>query len=86
MDHVRYSYILSLVANVIHTGGNTANGGANNIYTGNNGINSYGYGGGSNVVATGGNTANGAYNNIGTGGNQINSHGETNNQSCKCML
>ena len=55
------------------TGGNTANGLANNVYTGGNGINSHGYYGDNNAVLTGGNVANGGFNNIGTGGNQINS-------------
>ena len=52
------------------TGGNTANGAGNNVYTGGNGINAWGYG--NNAVLTGGNVANGLGNNIGTGGNQIN--------------
>ena len=59
--------------NVVATGGNTANGFGNNVYTGGNGINAYGLGNlGNNAVLTGGNAANGIGNNIGTGGNQIN--------------
>ena len=65
--------------NVVATGGNKANGAGNNVQTGYNGINSYGYGG-NNAVLTGGNEANGWGNNIGTGGNQINS-GEIKEQS-----
>ena len=64
--------------NVVATGGNKANGAGNNVQTGYNGINSYGYG--NNAVLTGGNEANGWGNNIGTGGNQINS-GEIKEQS-----
>ena len=64
--------------NVVATGGNQANGAGNNVQTGYNGINSYGYG--NNAVLTGGNEANGWGNNIGTGGNQINS-GEIKEQS-----
>ena len=52
------------------TGGNTANGAWNNVQTGGNGINAWGYD--NNAVLTGGNVANGLGNNIGTGGNQIN--------------
>ena len=57
--------------NVVATGGNKANGVWNNVQTGNNGINSYGYG--NNAVLTGNNEANGIGNEIGTGNNQINS-------------
>jgi len=57
--------------NVVATGGNTANGLGNNVYTGGNGINAWGYG--DNAVLSGGNAANGIGNNIGTGGTQINS-------------
>ena len=60
----------------ISTGGNVANGAGNNVYTGGNGINAWGYG--NNAVLTGGNAANGLGNNIATGGNQINA-GEANN-------
>ena len=52
--------------NVVATGGNTANGALNNVQTGGNGINAYGYGNlGNNAVLTGGNFANGLGNNIG---------------------
>ena len=66
-NHTFFIYI----DNVVATGGNTANGAGNNVYTGGNGINAWGYG--NNAVLTGGNVANGLGNNIGTGGNQINS-------------
>lgn len=55
------------------SGGNIANGAGNNIYTGGNRINAYGWGkAGNNAVLTGGNAASGFKNDIGTGGNQIN--------------
>ena len=73
LSHVQFHKLFLCTANTIATGGNTANGAGNNVYTGGNGINAWGYGGGDNAVLTGGNTANGVGNNIGTGGNQINS-------------
>ena len=82
MDYM--SYNMYLTGNVISTGGNTASGIGNDVYTGGNGINSYGYG--DNGIYTGGNHASGIGNTIGTGYNYINSREMKHSKSSSLCL